>query len=339
MSTTLTGKERLTAFLTHQEVDRIPWVPLAGVHFGKLKNYSARSILTDPDKLLDALISANQTYHPDGLPVYFDIQVEAEILGCELSWGENAPPSVKTHPLQNNIQLPENLPDENDGRLPLILETMKKAQSRLGTATALFGLVTGPLTIAYHLRGNPLFFDLAESPDSLHALLAFTSQVTERMAEIYIQAGMDVIGVIEPVASQISPQAFQQHLLKHYQALFKHIHHLEAFSMLHICGNSIKIIDLMCQTGAMVLSLDEKVSLTEIQAITEQYGVLLQGNIPVISHLLNGTPEAVRDYVHNLLAELPAPEHLILSPGCDLPWETPSSNVTAAFKALKNGNV
>ena len=338
MSNTLTGKERLTAFLAHQKVDRIPWVPLAGVHFGKLKNYSARSVLKDSDKLLDSLLSANQAYHPDGLPVYFDIQVEAEIFGCELSWTENAPPSVKTHPLQNNPRLPENLPDENDGRLPLILETMKKAQSRLGTATALFGLVTGPLTIAYHLRGNPLFFDLAESSDGLQALLAFTSRVSERIAEFYIQAGMDVIGVIEPVASQISPQTFQQHLLKHYQTLFEHIHRLEAFSMLHICGNSIKLIDLMCQTGAMVLSLDEKVPLTEIQEITERYGVFIQGNIPVISHLLNGTPEDVRDYVKALLAALPAPEHLILSPGCDLPWETPSANVIAAVETLHHGN-
>ena len=104
--------------------------------------------------------------------------------------------------------------------------------------------------------------------------------------------------------------------------------------MLHICGNAIKIIDLMCQTGAKILSLDEKVPLTEIQPITERYGVFLQGNIPVISHLLNGTPEDVRGYVRNLLKTLPAPEHLILSPGCDLPWGTPIANVTAAFEAI-----
>jgi len=335
---TITGKERLTAFLAHQEVDRTPWVPLAGVHFGKLKNFSAKSVLTDSDKLLDSLLTANQAYRPDGLPVYFDIQVEAEILGCELSWAENATPSVKTHPLQDDPQLPEKLLDENDGRLPLILETMEKAQSRLGAATALFGLVTGPLTIAYHLRGNPLFFDLADNKDSFKALLAFTSRVTERMAEIYIRAGMDVIGVIEPVASQISPQTFQQHLLKNYQTLFEHIHRLEALSMLHICGNASKIIDLMCQTGAKILSLDEKVHLAKIQPITERYGVFLQGNIPAITHLLNGTPKDVRDYVKELLTALPAPEHLILSPGCDLPWGTPSANVTAAFEALYNTN-
>jgi len=332
----MTGKERLTAFLNQQAVDRIPWVPLAGVQYGKLKNFSARNVLTNPTTLLDSLLAANQAYHPDGLPIYFDTQVEAELLGCELSWAENAPPSVKTHPLENNLQLPEKLPDEKDGRLPLVLETMENARSQLGTRTALFGLVTGPLTIAYHLRGNPLFFDLAEGTDFLIALLTFTSRVTERMARHYTQAGMDVIGVIEPVASQISPQSFQQHLLEHYQTLFHQIHLLDAFSMLHICGNATKIIDMMCQSGANILSLDENVHLPGVQAITERYGIFLQGNIPVISHLLNGTPGDVGEYVRALLKALSAPEHLILSPGCDLPWDTPIANVRAAFEAIQN---
>ncbi len=334
----ITGKKRIRAFLNHQKVDRNPWVPLAGVHFGKLINASARSVLTDPTQLLDSLSAANQAYHPDGLPVYFDIQVEAEILGCELSWADNAPPSVKIHPLENNPQLPEKLPDEKDGRLPLILETMRKARSRLGTTTALFGLVTGPLTIAYHLRGNPLFIDLLEAPDHLNHLLAFSARVTEKLAKLYTQAGMDAIGVIEPVASQISPHTFHQHLLNHYQALFDRIHRSGAFSMLHICGNATRIIDLMCQTGAKILSLDEKVHLPKIQPITERYDVFLQGNIPVISHLLNGAPEDVKVYVRNLLKTMPNPKQLILSPGCDLPWQTPSANVKAAFEAISQEN-
>jgi uroporphyrinogen decarboxylase len=336
--TELNGKERFSAFINRQEVDRNPWVPLAGIHFGKLKNYSARSVLTDSTKLLDSLSAANQEYRPDGLPVYFDTQVEAEILGCELSWADNATPSVITHPLKNHPLLPGKLPEEEDGRLPVVLETMRKAKARLGKTTVLFGLVTGPLTIAYHLRGNPLFYDLAEAPNSLNSLLDFTSRVTERMANLYTRAGMDAIGVIEPVASQISPQTFKTHLLKHYQLLFEQIHILDVFSMLHICGNATKIIDLMCQTGAQILSLDEKVQLPEIQPITEQFGAFLQGNIPVISHLLNGTPDDVYNYVASLLSSLPNPEHLILSPGCDLPWQTPRTNVRAAIEAISSDN-
>lgn len=334
----LNGKQRIYALLNHQKVDRVPWVPLAGVHFGKLKNYTAKSVLTDSTKLSDSLLAANQAYHPDGLPVYFDIQVEAEILGCKLAWSEEAPPSVINHPFLNDKTVSGKMPDKQSGRLPLILDAMQAVKSQLGETTALFGLVTGPLTIAYHLRGNSLFFDLVENPDYLKRLLSFTSRVTERMAELYTDAGMDVIGVIDPVASQNSAHTFNKHLLLHYQALFESIHSLGAYSMLHICGDATHIIEPMCLTGANILSLDEKVNLSDVQPITDQHNVFLQGNIPVTSYLLNGTPEDVSDYVAGLLSSLPSPQHLILSPGCDLPWQTPVANVKAAVEFTQRKN-
>ena len=38
--------------------------------------------------------------------VLFDLQVEAEILGCELQWEPYSPPSVRTHPLENTDRIP-----------------------------------------------------------------------------------------------------------------------------------------------------------------------------------------------------------------------------------------
>jgi uroporphyrinogen-III decarboxylase len=70
----------------------IPWVPFAGVHAGSLKGYHARQFLTDGKKLVDALLDVNRQYDPDGQPVVFDLQIEAEILGCELVWAEKATP-------------------------------------------------------------------------------------------------------------------------------------------------------------------------------------------------------------------------------------------------------
>src|SRR5512133_701970 len=90
----LNGKEILLKTLRHETTGTIPWVPFAGVHAGKLKGYSAREVLTDPDKLFEALLEANRLYAPDGQPVVFDLQIEAEILGCKLVWAEDSPPSV-----------------------------------------------------------------------------------------------------------------------------------------------------------------------------------------------------------------------------------------------------
>jgi len=116
-SSSLVKKDLLFAALRHEETPAIPWVPFAGVHAGSLKGYHARQFLTDEKKLVDALLDVNRQYDPDGQPVVFDLQIEAEILGCELVWAEKSPPSVATHPLAQSMELPTRLPEKTDGRL------------------------------------------------------------------------------------------------------------------------------------------------------------------------------------------------------------------------------
>ena len=45
-------------------------------------------------------MEVNKLYKPAGQPVIFDLQVEAECLGCDLVWADDAPPSVSKHPLE-----------------------------------------------------------------------------------------------------------------------------------------------------------------------------------------------------------------------------------------------
>ena len=93
------GRELLLTALAHKTVPSVPWLPFAGVHAGKLTGIDATTLLTDADALVQALLQVSALYDPDGQPIVFDLQLEAEILGCELAWASKAPPSVATHPL------------------------------------------------------------------------------------------------------------------------------------------------------------------------------------------------------------------------------------------------
>ncbi|MBC7960382.1 MAG: uroporphyrinogen decarboxylase, partial [Vallitaleaceae bacterium] len=141
----MTGKERIINTLEHKATDKLPWVPFAGIHAGALKGYTATEVLQDGNKLFESLMEVHKLYQPDGMPVVFDLQVEAEILGCELVWSDLTPPSVKTHPCSEEAVIPCRclLPKETDGRLPMILDTMKKMKSAVGETTALYGLICG----------------------------------------------------------------------------------------------------------------------------------------------------------------------------------------------------
>jgi uroporphyrinogen decarboxylase len=330
------GKHLLQDVLNLNSPNAIPWVPFAGVHAGKLTGYTAREILNDGEKLLQSLLAVYQQYSPDGMPLYFDIQVEAEILGCKLAWAEYSPPSVISHPFSESNLIIEKIPLPDQGRLGLILNVMRQIKQEIGAEVALFGLVTGPLTLAYHLRGNQLFFDVNDNPGYLQDLLQYTTRVSKAIARYYVDTGMDVIGIIEPVASQISPHTFANFLLQNHIDLFHDIRRMGAYSMLHICGNAMRHVDLVRASGTNIFSVDENVDLSAIKSILDHDGIIIQGNLPVSSLLLPGSPQENKDYVTHLLDALPNHHNLILSPGCDMPYDTPIENILAVIDALRN---
>jgi len=226
----MTGKERIMRLLRKEKVDQVPWVPFAGVHAGKLKGYTAREVLQDKDKLVESLLEVKKIYQPDGMPVVFDLQIEAEILGCELLWAENNPPSVKSHPLAETKDIPSRVPSKGDGRLPMILSAMKEMKEKVGDDTALYGLFTGPLTLASHLRGQSFFMDMAMDPEYCKNLLNYATQIAKAMCDYFIEAGMDVISVVCPLVSQVSPKHFNALLSEPYKEVFDHIRSKGALS-------------------------------------------------------------------------------------------------------------
>ncbi len=330
------GKTRLFRTLQHQPTSTIPWVPFAGVHAGKLKGYSAREVLTEHDKLLDSLIEVNRLYDPDGQPVLFDLQVEAEILGCQLAWAEDAPPSVASHPLAGHKDIPVKLPTSEDGRIPMILKVMKAMKAAVGDHTALYGLITGPFTLASHLRGTDIFLDTMDDPEYLKRLMAYTSQVAQRMTDLYLGAGMDVIAVVDPVTSQVSPRTFSSFLADPFSDVFEHIRVNEAFSSFFVCGDATKNIEGMCQTKPDCVAVDENIDMVAVKPITDRYKIVLEGNIPLTTRMLLGTQQDNMKYIIDLLDTLPNQDNLIISPGCDMPYDTPVENVIAAVEAVRD---
>ena len=331
------GKELLLRALRHEAHEGTPWVPFAGVHAGKLKGYTAEEVLKDADKLFESLMEVHRLYMPDGMPIMFDLQIEAEILGCDLLWAVNNPPSVKSHPLASEKKIPCKciIPNENSGRIPMILDVMKRVKAEIGDSTALYGLICGPFTLASHLRGSDIFMDMIKDPDYVTELVGFCGEVACKIAEMYIDAGMDVIASVDPLLSQISPKHAKQMLSETYTAMFDFIRAKGAYSSFFVCGNATRQIDVMCQMNPDSVSVDENVNLAAAKEITDKYGIALGGNIPLTTTMLHGTQQDNMKCVIDLLA-LADGKNLIISPGCDMPYDTPIENTIAAAQAVKN---
>ena len=219
-------KELLFRTLRHERTERAPWVPFAGVHAGKLKGHDATEMLTNADKAVESLLEVNRLYRPDGQPVIFDLQIEAECLGCDLTWAKDCPPSVSGHPLDGSDEEPPEIPcdctipTKESGRIPYVLEVMRRMKAEVGDTTALYGLICGPFTLASHLRGNNLFTDMFDFEDEATDLFTFCKRVCIKMVDYYTEVGMNVIAMVDPLISQISTAPFEQFMTEPYTELF-----------------------------------------------------------------------------------------------------------------------
>ncbi|WP_283674260.1 uroporphyrinogen decarboxylase family protein [Butyricicoccus sp. Marseille-Q5471] len=332
-------KDLLFRTLRHEETERAPWVPFAGVHAGKLKGYTATEMLTNADAAVESLLEVNNLYKPDGQPVIFDLQIEAECLGCDLTWADDCPPSVSGHPLDgSDEEAPETpcdckIPTKESGRIPYVLEVMRRMKEAVGETTALYGLICGPFTLASHLRGNNLFTDMFDFEEEVESLFAFCNRVCMKMADYYIEAGMDVIAIVDPLISQISTAHFEQYMTAPYTELFDHIRAAGAFSSFFVCGDATRNVEAMCQTGPDSISVDENVNLLAAKEITDKYNVVIGGNIPLTSIMLLGNQQDNMKFAVDLLDSIPVKKNFIIAPGCDMPYDVPVENCIGVAQA------
>lgn len=332
----MTGKELIQKAYRHEVLPRAPWVPFAGVHAGKLKGYTATEVLTDADKLFASLMEVHRLYQPDGQPVVFDLQLEAEILGCDLLWADENPPSVTSHPLETADVMPEKVVGPTDGRMPLVLDVCRRMKEAVGHTTALYGLLCGPFTLASHLRGTKMFMHMKRKPELMAPIMEYAYRNAVAMVDMYAEAGMDVIAPVDPLISQISPEHFEQYVSDVYKRLLDYIRSKGLQSSFFVCGNALRNIEVMCKTGPDGISIDENIPMATAKAITDQFNVTIGGNIPLTTTMLFGNQQDNMKFVVDMVDSVDATRNLIIAPGCDMPYNIPMENTIAVAETVRD---
>lgn len=331
----MTGKKILFDALEHNSPDRTPWVPYTGVHVGSLRGYSADTLYSDGDKLFECLREAHRAYTPDGMPVMFDLQIEAEALGCDLKWDQKAPPTVSSHILEEDKALSAPLPQASQGRIPMVLDVMRRMKQEVGETTALYGLVTGPFTMASHLRGMNIFIDMYDDESYVKQLLGQCLEIARTMAGYYIDAGMDVIAAVDPLVSQISPEFFATYLNEVYTSFFTSLREQNVYSSMFVCGDATDNVEEMCKTRPDCLSIDENIDIVKAKEITDRYNVVMSGNLQLTSVMLLGTQKDNQKAALDLIDAL-GTKNFILAPGCDLPYDVPKENLVGITQVVQD---
>ncbi len=333
----MNGKELVMKAFACEAVERAPWVPFVGVHAGQLVGADAETYLKSEDLMFEGLSKAIEIYNPDGLPVSFDLQMEAEIFGCGIVWSKDNPPSVSTHPMGEGgtkTLADFSIPKVDEGRIPITMNVAKRLRAA-NPDLALYGLITGPFTLALHLCGTDIFMMMFTDEEQVRKVMKFCTEVCQAMSGYYIDAGCDIVAVVDPMCSQIGPDQFEQFILEPCQEVFSHVRSLGAKSSFFVCGHAQHNIDVMCRCKPDNISIDENIPLDFVRDICLKYNICYGGNLKLTLSLLMGDEDdARRDTVECLDIAGEGARGFILAPGCDLAYATPPANLKACVDIL-----
>lgn len=330
----MTGKDILLTALRNELTPRPAWVPFVGVHGGHLIGVKASDYLRSADHIVQGLTKAISCYSPDGIPMLFDLQLEAEAMGCALVWADETPPSVKTHPLAGGGSL-ANLPpfDLSAGRLPIAFEVTRRMSEQVDGRVGIYGLLCGPFTLAMHLMGNDLFMQMYDHPDYVKAVVGYCASIGMKMAQAYIDAGADVIAVVDPMTSQISPEHFTEFVAPYVNQVFDCVRERGRLSSLFVCGDASRNLAEMSKTSSDNLSIDENIPLGLLRDHSRTTGKSFGGNLKLASVLLFGDADDCRlDAIRCI--DVAGGAGFVLAPGCDLPYSVPRENLIAVSEMV-----
>lgn len=297
------GKQLLIDAYRGKKTPKAPWLPYAGVHCAYLIGEKADKYLQDPDLIAKGVLYAAERYKADGMPLVFDLNVEAMSMGCEAKWYPDNPPAVTGHPLADKTMAEANLkvPTAQDGRWPVIVEAGKKVMAQKGD-WALLGLLCGPLTLASHLRGVKIFTDVVKNKPLAKEILDFCAKVCAESARIYRDIGCEIIAIVDPVASQIKPDTFREFVTPACQEAINVIHDAGLTSSFFICGDATKVLEEVCKLGTHGFAIDEQLNINYVRDMALKYGLGFGGNLKLTLALSLGIVSPREDAIVSLAA-------------------------------------
>ncbi|MDZ7315022.1 MAG: uroporphyrinogen decarboxylase family protein [candidate division KSB1 bacterium] len=327
--------ERFRNRLKGLPVDRVPNFDIFmqfGAHFihAELRDY-----YLDYRVLVDANLAVIEAFQVDIAQAISDPYREAHDLGLKVEFPQDALP-LATEPLlkdPSDLNKLKLVRPEDGRRMNDRLEAIRLFRERVGGQVPIMGWVEGALAEAADLRGvSTLMMDIFERPEWVSDLLEFCCEQEILFAKAQMEAGADLIGLGDAVASQISADWYAQYALPYEQRIFDAVHKAGGTARLHICGNTTHLLEGMAASGADIVDLDWMVDFRHAAQVYESNGPALCGNFDPVAVMLQGTPQQVEEAVRRCIAD--GGPRCFSAAGCEIPDGTPHANLHAQSHAL-----
>lgn len=335
---TMTPKERVLGCLQGTKIDRLPSAPLVLNHCSRVTGVTVSQFNSDAKLMGEAQVAAWKRYGYDIPLMFTTTSTVAEAMGTELFFPADDAPWVE-HPVvedTKNIDKVKVADPWQDGRLPVYLNAAKHVVDEIGEQVFVGCIFAAPFTTASHLRGTEMFIrETYKNPALVNELLDLAKASALAMIDALAEIGVVPV-IVDPVASSslISPRQFEKFAMPRINDIVAHTHARGLPICLHICGKTTPIIELMGETGADILSID----IIDMELTKKLVGskTCLLGNVKPAETMLKGTPAKVMAEVQEIIQSAgDSPRGLIVSTGCETPFNAPPANIDAVMTATR----
>jgi uroporphyrinogen decarboxylase len=336
----MNGRQRVLAALRFEAPDRTPVFPIAHYYTAGIKPMLVSQFATDGERMASALLAGLERFGWDGINPGCDVAVEAEALGSQLEFPEQAPPHL-VRPVLENPEMAVFLRRPNPlrhGRMPVVVKATSICVREAGSEFFIGPFTMGPLNCASQVRGvNNLLMDTVERPRFVAELLDFCVGVLLDYGKALLDAGADAVFLGEALCTpgMVSPRFYADTVLPRQQQLIAALREYGArHVLLHVCGNVKRILPKMLESGANILDLDWQMDLAESKAAASGKAAL-RGNLDSSAVLLSGRPETVYAASVEAIRAAGAGGGFLLGSGCDVSPGTPPENLDAMMEAAR----
>lgn len=277
-------------------------VPLMGYPGAQLTNSTLKQNGFNSELHYRSIYKLVERFAPDVIFPMMDLSVEAGAIGLQIRYPLEESASVEFHPVQQVSDLDQYkvLDPMYDARIRSYLETMHFMSHNLKSVTR-GAYVIGPFTLAGLMIGaSQIAVATIEDPDLVFSTLNYAEDVITRYAKELVNEGAELVAILEPTATFLSPKSFLTFSGNYVNRIARR---LDAMTVLHVCGDTTRLVPAMGKIQVQGLSLDSMVDFAQA-ALKIPADMVLIGNIDPVSVMVNETPEGVCRAVRKLLDDM-----------------------------------